>query len=210
MKGNPYRRLSPAMVVASIALAIALGGTSYAAVTLPRNSVGTRQLRNAAVVAAKIRNSSVTSRKIKNGQVTGADVNEATLGRVPKAITASHSDAATNAAALGGVAAAKYATRLWAHVSDGTLDRGSGVTSVSGSDGVYRVVFDQSIRNCAAFGTISRDNSDYSTNGINGANGTIQAYPVIAPGVETIVMVVTTLPDGKTRASYDFNVMVMC
>lgn len=35
---------SPAMVVACTALAVALGGTGYAALTLPRNSVGTKQL----------------------------------------------------------------------------------------------------------------------------------------------------------------------
>ena len=40
------RRPSPAMVVACLALAIALGGASYAAVTLPRNSVGSKQVKN--------------------------------------------------------------------------------------------------------------------------------------------------------------------
>ncbi len=36
------RRLpSPAMVVACVALTVALGGTGYAAIKLPRNSVGT-------------------------------------------------------------------------------------------------------------------------------------------------------------------------
>ena len=36
------RRLpSPAMVVACAALTVALGGTGYAAIKLPRNSVGT-------------------------------------------------------------------------------------------------------------------------------------------------------------------------
>src|SRR5690349_25061089 len=47
---------SPAMVVASAALLIAFTGTSIAAVqaTLPRNSVGTAQLKNNAVTAAKI------------------------------------------------------------------------------------------------------------------------------------------------------------
>jgi hypothetical protein len=43
------RRPSPALVVACLALMIALSGVSYAAVTLPRNSVGTPHLkRNAA------------------------------------------------------------------------------------------------------------------------------------------------------------------
>ena len=59
-------RPSPAMVVALIALLVALGGTSIAAVTaaLPKNSVGTAQLKGNAV----------TSEKIKNGQVKPADL----------------------------------------------------------------------------------------------------------------------------------------
>ena len=40
--------------VALLALLIALGGTSYAAVQLPRNSVGTPQLRAKAVTSAKL------------------------------------------------------------------------------------------------------------------------------------------------------------
>jgi hypothetical protein len=40
--------------IALIALFIALGGTSYAAVAIPTNSVGTRQLRNGAVTPAKL------------------------------------------------------------------------------------------------------------------------------------------------------------
>jgi hypothetical protein len=42
-------RPSPALVVACLALAVALGGTSYAAVILPKNSVGTAQLKRGAV-----------------------------------------------------------------------------------------------------------------------------------------------------------------
>jgi hypothetical protein len=41
------QRLTPAMVLACLALFVALGGTSIAAVTaLPRNSVGTAQVKN--------------------------------------------------------------------------------------------------------------------------------------------------------------------
>ena len=42
-------RLSYANVTATLALFIALGGTSYAAITLPRNSVGAKQIRAGAV-----------------------------------------------------------------------------------------------------------------------------------------------------------------
>jgi hypothetical protein len=46
---------SPALVISVIALFVALGGTSYAAITsLPANSVGTKQLENGAVTDAKL------------------------------------------------------------------------------------------------------------------------------------------------------------
>jgi hypothetical protein len=47
------------MVVACVALAIALSGAGYAAVTLPRNSVGTKTLKNNAVTSAKIKNKTI-------------------------------------------------------------------------------------------------------------------------------------------------------
>ena len=42
-------RLSYANVVATLALFVALGGSSYAALKLPRNSVGAKQIRSGAV-----------------------------------------------------------------------------------------------------------------------------------------------------------------
>jgi hypothetical protein len=48
------RRPSPAMCVALIALFVALGGTGYAAMNLPRDSVGTAQLKDGAVTRSKI------------------------------------------------------------------------------------------------------------------------------------------------------------
>src|ERR687885_522023 len=64
------RRPSPALVIASLALVFALTGTGIAAVTaLPRNSVGTRQLRNNAVVSSKVRNHSLLARDFRAGQL---------------------------------------------------------------------------------------------------------------------------------------------
>ena len=69
------RRPSPAMVVAGIALLVALGGTSVAAVTsVPNNSVGTSQLKNGAVTNPKLANNAVTGTKIKDGQVLATDL----------------------------------------------------------------------------------------------------------------------------------------
>jgi hypothetical protein len=49
------RRLTYANVVASLALFVALGGASYGAIALPANSVGSRQLRAAAVGLGDLR-----------------------------------------------------------------------------------------------------------------------------------------------------------
>lgn len=68
------RRPSPAMVVACIALLVALGGTSVAAVNqLARNSVGPRQIQFGAVTNPKIRNNAVTSAKVRNRSLLRAD-----------------------------------------------------------------------------------------------------------------------------------------
>jgi hypothetical protein len=65
------RRYRPtaSMVVACVALAVALGGTGYAATVLPRNSVGAAQLKNNAVTAAKVKNFSLSRQDFKPGQL---------------------------------------------------------------------------------------------------------------------------------------------
>jgi hypothetical protein len=84
-----------------LALFIALGGIAFAA-ALPRNSVGTNQLKKNAVRTSDIRNNAVTRSKIKNnaingakvqdGSLTGAELALGTLGKVPAAATADNAD----------------------------------------------------------------------------------------------------------------------
>jgi hypothetical protein len=95
------QRPSPAMIVACIALAVALSGSSYAALRLPANSIGTKQLRKNAV----------TSPKVKNGAITGADVNEASLGQVPTAANATSATSANHATSADRASAADSAER---------------------------------------------------------------------------------------------------
>jgi hypothetical protein len=52
-------RMTYGNVVATLALFVALGGTSYAAVTLPRNSVGATQLRTGAVRSDEVKDRSL-------------------------------------------------------------------------------------------------------------------------------------------------------
>jgi hypothetical protein len=81
------RRPSPAMCVALVGLFVALGGTTWAAVSLPAGSVGTAQLKQDAV----------TGNKVKNHTLTGADINTLLLGTVPSARKAALAAVATNA-----------------------------------------------------------------------------------------------------------------
>ena len=61
--------LSFANVVSVIALFVALGGASYAAISLPPRSVGTAQLKRDSVTGAKIKTGSVVSSDLKNGSL---------------------------------------------------------------------------------------------------------------------------------------------
>jgi hypothetical protein len=67
-------RLSYANVTATLALFIALGGTTYAAATLPRNSVGNAQLRPNSVTPSKIRSGSVGSSELHDRSVALRDI----------------------------------------------------------------------------------------------------------------------------------------
>jgi hypothetical protein len=64
-------RPSPAMFVACVALFVALTGTSVAVTTqlVPRNSVGTPQLKSNAVTGAKVKNFSLVRADFKRNQL---------------------------------------------------------------------------------------------------------------------------------------------
>ena len=104
------QHLTYANVMSTIAVVLALGGaTAFAASTLSRNSVGTKQLKTGAV----------TGVKVKDGSLSGADVDVASLGQVPSAITANRAttaehakdaDHAANVAHADSAATADFAT----------------------------------------------------------------------------------------------------
>jgi hypothetical protein len=84
------RHMSFANVISVIALFVALGGASYAAVSLPKNSVGAKQIKKRAVrgkhinrnavSASKIQGNSISSSKIADGSVFGADLADNSVG----------------------------------------------------------------------------------------------------------------------------------
>jgi hypothetical protein len=96
------RRLacSPSMVVAFVALLLALGGVSYAAVELPARSVGSKELKRAGVAKVNIRSNAVDGSKVVNESLTGRDVREGSLSGVASALSAASSNHAGAAAGL--------------------------------------------------------------------------------------------------------------
>jgi hypothetical protein len=66
-------RLTYANVMATIALFIALGGVSYAALELPRNSVRSAQIAPGAVRSADLARRAVTSAHVKDGSLQQDD-----------------------------------------------------------------------------------------------------------------------------------------
>jgi hypothetical protein len=92
-----FRRPSAALIVACLALFVALGSGTYAAVKLKANSVKTKNIKNGAVKEPKIANGAVTTPKIADGAVTGAKLAAGAVG-AKKAVA---SGTATNATSQG-------------------------------------------------------------------------------------------------------------
>lgn len=78
-------KLTYANVVSTLCLFILLGGTAYATLSLPKNSVGPKQLKP----------SSVTGPKVKNGSIAAADLKQNAIAALVQATsyTKTESDA---------------------------------------------------------------------------------------------------------------------
>jgi hypothetical protein len=118
-------RLTYANVVATIALFAALGGVSYAATSLPKNSVGTDQIQAEAVRTGKLAENAVTVSRLSQGvrERIAAEGAAPTATSTPESVkhaesadtattagTAARADTAKDAEALGGQPADQYLT----------------------------------------------------------------------------------------------------
>lgn len=90
------RHLTFANIVSMLALFIALGGVSWAAATLPKNSVGSKQIKKNAVTNAKIKRNAITGSKVKSNTLGGSDINESSLAQVPNAASADSASSVTS------------------------------------------------------------------------------------------------------------------
>jgi hypothetical protein len=184
-------RLSFANVTSCLALFVALGGTGYAAATLPRNSVGPTQLRSKAVGSSELRTSAVTSRAIRNGSIRSTDMsNEARASLRGQAGPA-------------GPAGPPGPTFRAAVPSGGTVAAGNATRAThQGGTNEYVVEFAQDVSACIATATLASVRS-----GPNIEQPEAGRITVASSGASVLVKTFKT--DGAP-AEQPFNVIVAC
>ena len=74
------QRLTYANVMATVAVFIALGGTSYAALQIDSGDIANNTVRG-----VDVRNRTLSDRDVKRNGLTGRSIRESRLGRVPRA-----------------------------------------------------------------------------------------------------------------------------
>jgi hypothetical protein len=198
-------RPSPALVVASIALLAALGGTGIAAVAnVPDNSVGTAKIKNNAVTAPKIAGNAVNSAKIANNAVTSSEIKNATIQPADLSAAAKTAGPQGPPGPTGpsGPAGASAAA-AWASVDVvGNLVRNKGAASAQRTaTGVYQVVFSQDVTGCIYLSSPGGPTTDAFPSFESGA----AQLPNVAAGVR----VFTTNGTG-TLTNLPFFVAVFC
>ena len=187
------RRPSPGLVLAGIALFVALGGGAYAAVTLPRNSVGTKQLKNGAVTLKKINK---RARVALRGQQGAPGPLGAAGAQGPQGPQGPAGPPGTPAPA--GALAPKY----FAHIG---YDAGNPIIrssndagiSVAKPNNVLTVTFPTDVGSCVTQLTLND----------SGINGTIRKGYSVSGGKQ--VVVVTQDTAGNVQ-NYEFDIVEIC
>jgi hypothetical protein len=100
MARRTLRLPSPALTIALLALFVALGGTGYAALSLPKNSVGSKQLRKGAVKNSDIGANAVTGAKVKRRSLSASDFKASSLPQGPRGLQGPKGDAGNPAGAV--------------------------------------------------------------------------------------------------------------
>lgn len=140
-------RITYANVISSMALFIALGGTSYA-LTVPRNSVGAKQIRGGAVGASEVRTGAIRSGEVKDRSVAVRDLSTSAR-RALRGPTG-----ATGGPGPAGPPGPSGVTYKAAVNSGGTKVRGDGRSS-NRLPNEFMVEFERSVDDCVSTATLA-------------------------------------------------------
>jgi len=175
-------------VTATLALFVALGGTSYAVSQLPRDSVGAAQIKRSAVGASELRRGAVSSRVVRNRSLALRDISR----RARAALRG----------AKGDPGAPGVAFRAVINSGGGTVRGNAVTTDHQGGSGRYAVAFDRDVSGCVATATLS-----------DAQNGPALETPPpgrITLGVEGSRVVVRTFAADGSVQDLPFSVLVAC
>lgn len=144
------RRPQPATLISLIALFVALGGTSYAAL-----SVTGKNVKNNSLTGADIKNSSITGTDVKNRSLRAVDFRAGELPAGAQGLQGPKGDTGAKGDRGDKGDAGTPATRLWASINNAnppTIRYAQGVTAVADtaySAGSTEVTFDRDVSTCA-------------------------------------------------------------
>jgi hypothetical protein len=116
------RHLSFANVISMTALFVALGGASYAAITIPKNSVTAKQIKKNAVAGSEIKKNAVGGSEIKANAVGASEIKDNAVGTSEITTNAVTGDeVADNAVNSGEIAGNAVGT---GEIADGSVGTG--------------------------------------------------------------------------------------
>jgi hypothetical protein len=182
--------------MATIAVFVALGGTSYAVSRLPRNSVGATQIRSGAV----------STSEIKRGAVRSTDIRDRGVALRDLSISARNSlRGQTGPPGPQGSPGAPAATLSAAVLAGGNIARSQGASepvSNHEGEGVYRVGFNRDVSSCYVVATISRSPTQRASGGIVAEMSSVD-------GERNKIYVYTSNSSGAP-ADLPFHLIVTC
>jgi hypothetical protein len=174
-------KLSYANVTASLALFLALGGTSYAVATLPRNSVGAEQLRTNSVRAPEIRRKAVRSSEISDRSIRLRDISLSARKSLQGQVGPPGPPGPTFAVTTN---------------ASGIPVKGSPAGSVPGGLGVRLISFSRSVANCVPAATLT--------------SGAPALAHVLAETLADGTVRVATFDSSGNAQQFPFNLVVAC
>lgn len=210
--------LSYANVMATLAVFVALGGTGYAAIVLPRDSVGSRELKSRSVGAGELRTSSVTSSALRDGSVALRDLSSGARASLvgeqgaagPPGTTGPKGEIGAQGAqgpqgpvgpqGLQGPAGASAGSD-WAVVNPvPAVVAGTASAATSNSAGEIVVGFAKSVDECAPVATLAK---------VGAFSDPPAGRITVAPNGTNSVLV-RTYNSGGTPAALGFHLIVIC
>jgi hypothetical protein len=182
-------RLSFANVTSMLALFVALGGTSYAAATLPRNSVGKGQIRANAVGKSEAATNSVGRTEVRSSGIGRSELATNSVGASEVKANAIDSDeiadgkleaADISDAAKAAINGVKFRSAVTAA---GAQSAGNAKTVTKGAAGIYTVDLGSDVSACQFSATVTGADAGFANVTPDATNKnvvTVNTYAIVA------------------------------